>query len=152
MRTDKIMSNGIKQRTPEYVSWGEMKQRCYNKSNKDFKNYGGRGICVCDEWRNSYPTFLEDMGRRPSSKHSIDRIDNNDYYKPSNCRWATITEQNRNKGTSIVKSWILAEELGVTRKTATGYIGAVRRKDENVRMSEEKKAHIRDFMERMGCE
>ena len=152
MFTDKFYADGRKQQTPEYTAWRNMKARCYKKSNKDFKNYGGRGICVCDEWLNSYQTFLKDMGRRPSSEHSIDRIDNDGDYKPSNCRWATHTEQNRNKGTSIVKSWILAEEIGITRRNATNCIAAVRRKDNGntkwFRMSAEREAHIRDFMER----
>ena len=155
MYTDKFYANGKRQKTPELSAWENMKTRCYNEECKYYQNYGGRGISVCDEWRNSYQTFLKDMGRRPSSEHSIDRIDNDGDYKPSNCRWATHTEQNRNKGTSIVKSWILAEELGITRRNATNCIAAVRRKDEgknkNFSISAEREAYIRDFMERIGC-
>ena len=155
MRTDKIMSNGRKQQTPEYAAWINMKYRCYNERYKNYENYGGRGIRVCEEWLNSYPTFLKDMGRRPSSKYSINRIDQKVGYKPSNCRWATKTEQSRNRPDYNVKSWELAEELGVARQTANNYISAVRCKDNNnpewYKMSAEREAHVRDFMERMGC-
>ena len=82
---------------PEYKIWRAMKDRCYNPNNKSFKNYGGRGIMVCDRWLNSFENFLVDMGKRPSVKLSIDRIDNNGNYEPSNCRWATAKEQQDNK-------------------------------------------------------
>ncbi len=81
--------------TREYESWRHMKKRCFNRNNHKFKNYGGRGISVCERWRNSFNNFLEDMGTCPPA-HSIDRIDNNKDYMPGNCRWATGKEQNRN--------------------------------------------------------
>lgn len=75
-----------------------MKERCYNPHNRKFPIYGGRGITVCDRWLNSFEAFFEDMGRRPSPEHSIDRYPNNKGgYEPSNCRWATSTEQNNNR-------------------------------------------------------
>lgn len=84
-------------RTAEYFSWCAMKNRCYNKNYDHYKDYGGRGITVCDRWLNSYKNFLTDLGRRPPDKHSLDRIRVNDNYEPGNCRWATWTEQANNK-------------------------------------------------------
>lgn len=75
--------------------------RCYNKMDKNYKNYGGRGIVVCDRWRTSFQAFLSDMGERPAG-HSLDRKDNSVGYEPKNCRWATRTQQNRNKRTNCV--------------------------------------------------
>lgn len=84
--------------TPEYNSWNSMKDRCRNKDNQDFKNYGGRGITVCDRWLNSFENFFADMGPKPSPNHSIDRKDNDGNYYPGNCKWSTILEQANNTG------------------------------------------------------
>lgn len=86
--------------TPEYHVWQAMIQRCTNPSNPRFRNYGARGIVVCDSWRRSFAAFLSDMGRRPSARHSLDRIDNDRSYSPDNCRWATIGVQSRNRRTN----------------------------------------------------
>lgn len=83
-------------RSPEYKSWCGMKERCYNKNNKKYKDYGCRGIIVCNRWHN-FENFFEDMGKKPSKNHSIDRIDNDGNYEPNNCRWATSLQQARNK-------------------------------------------------------
>ncbi len=90
-------SGARKLRTPEYQTWEGMKQRCHNPRFPRFKDWGGRGIIVCDRWRDDFKAFLEDMGARPSSGHSIDRINNDGNYEPSNCRWATTSEQSANK-------------------------------------------------------
>ncbi len=112
-------------KTPEYRAWIAMKHRCYNHKTPRFNRYGARGIIVCDRWLNSFENFFVDMGVRPSENHSLDRIDNNGNYEPSNCRWATIKEQNDNKCDSIVlehngrrqnvSAW--SKELGINHRT-----------------------------------
>ena len=82
--------------TPEYRCWVEMIRRCYNPQRRGFHNYGGRGIIVCDRWRNSFESFFADMGPRPSTRHSLDRMNNDGQYSPDNCRWATSRQQCRN--------------------------------------------------------
>lgn len=86
----------------EYWAWAGMKTRCYNKNVVAYPHYGGRGVTVCNEWLNSFPTFLRDVGPRPSPQHSLDRWpDNNGAYWKGNVRWATIAEQNRNQRRNI---------------------------------------------------
>lgn len=86
-------------KTPIYIIWKSMKARCLSPRDKSYKDYGGRGITVCDEWKDSFETFYADMGECPEG-HSLDRIDVNGNYEPSNCRWATSIEQNRNRRNS----------------------------------------------------
>lgn len=106
---------------PTYVCWWSMRQRCEYQKHKSFADYGGRGIRVCDEWKD-FQNFLRDMGERPVGM-TLDRIDHNGNYEPGNCRWATTKQQNNNRRsnrlltafgkTQTVTQW--AEETGITR-------------------------------------
>jgi len=87
----------------EYKSYRKMLDRCFNPNDKDFKHYGGRGITVCDRWKNDFANFIADMGAKPTNKHSIDRKNNDGNYEPGNCKWSTMKEQNNNKRNNIKK-------------------------------------------------
>ena len=81
----------------EYRIWCKIKGRCLNTNNPAYKDYGGRGITMCEAWRVNFTDFFDYIGARPSKKHSIDRIDNERGYEPGNVRWATMTDQARNR-------------------------------------------------------
>jgi len=83
-------------KTPEYHAWDNIKGRCYNINDKRFSDYGGRGITVCEEWKNDFLAFYNCVGPRPSKKHSIDRIDNDGDYRQGNVKWSTAKEQQNN--------------------------------------------------------
>ena len=85
-------------KTPEYRAWAHIVERCTVPNTKGFENYGGRGITICDEWRHDFMAFYRHVGKHPSPKHSIDRIDNDGNYEPGNVRWATSqTQRNNNR-------------------------------------------------------
>jgi hypothetical protein len=88
-----------KRRTRTYRTWCGMIRRCEVPHDRNWRRYGGRGITICPEWRESFDRFVQDMGERPPGR-TIDRIDNDRGYEPSNCRWATPTEQQRNRSCS----------------------------------------------------
>ena len=114
-----------KSKSPEYEAWSGMIRRCYSLNREDYPRYGGRGITVCERWRESFENFYADMGPKPTPHHSIDRIDNDGTYAPDNCRWATVARQNRNRRdtrlisfngeTLCITDW--AARLGIARKT-----------------------------------
>ncbi len=87
--------NRVGKRTPTYNTWAGMRKRCNNPKDNKYPLYGGRGITICTRW-NKFEFFLEDMGIKPAGT-SIDRIDNNGNYEPSNCRWATSSQQRINQ-------------------------------------------------------
>ena len=99
---DRMTTHGLTE-TPEYITWTSMKTRCLNQNSIKYPDYGGRGITICDRWKDSFENFFEDMGKRPSPKHSLDRHpDKNGNYEPLNCRWATIPQQGRNKRNNVM--------------------------------------------------
>jgi hypothetical protein len=114
--------------TKEYAAWIAMKSRCCDPKHNAYKDYGGRGVTVCPRWLESYPDFLADVGRAPSSKHTLGRKDNSGNYEIGNVRWETRIQQNRNtrrnhlitieKRTLSVAEWAL--ESGVNRETIYG--------------------------------
>jgi hypothetical protein len=96
--------------SPEYHAWADMRQRCINPKVKAYKNYGARGISVCERWKKAdgFENFIADMGRRPSPTHSLDRINNDGNYEPDNCRWATRSEQRRNRRFELTRGAALS--------------------------------------------
>lgn len=109
---------GIDYKSSEYGIWSKMKRRCFDPNDPAFERYGGRGITVDPAWEADFLAFLRDMGPRPSSRHSIDRIDNDGPYGPTNCRWATAEEQQRNKSTSVPVRNSLGHEYGSLAEAA----------------------------------
>lgn len=111
--------------SPEYRAWSAIKSRCFNPKVKVYPHYGGRGITMCDRWKNSFENFIADVGARPSAKHSIERKDNDGNYEPGNVEWALFRKQQNNRRNTIkvtVEGVLLplsvaCEKLGVDRNT-----------------------------------
>lgn len=116
------LRTGAGKQSKEYQTWAGMRQRCNNPNDAKYPLYGGRGISICARW-SQYPNFLKDMGEAPAKEYSIDRIDTNGNYEPSNCRWATAKQQANNLRTTrfleaagirdTLAGW--CERLGVER-------------------------------------
>jgi hypothetical protein len=114
-------NTGVKMH-PSYQNWNAIRSRCFSKRSAGYKNYGAKGITMCDRWKNDFYAFASDMGPKPSRLHTVDRIDNAIGYQPGNCRWATRKEQQRNTRRNVMleyggirlcqKDW--AARLGVT--------------------------------------
>lgn len=129
LRNERLAESRVKHgksKTSEYNIWRGIKDRCLNPKSQQYDNYGGRGITICDEWRDSFIDFYKYVGSKPNQKDEIDRFpDNNGNYEPGNVRWATRKQQTRNTRvnhqltfngkTQCVGAW--AEELGVNRYT-----------------------------------
>jgi hypothetical protein len=126
LNAERIVRHGMA-RTQAYRAWLQMIQRCENPNTRNYNNYGGRGIAVCDEWHD-YSNFLRDMGAKPAG-YTLDRRDNDKGYNKENCRWATTSQQNNNKRqqrrltlngrTQTVAEWVLelAPQTGLTWRT-----------------------------------
>lgn len=121
--TMSIQVNKVKcTKTSEYHAWVMMRYRCRNPNHKQWMDYGGRGIKVCDAWQDSYESFIKDMGYKPTKDHSLDRIDNDGNYEPSNCRWATRVEQANNRRS-------LKTTTGIRKNNKSGINGIRYRED-----------------------
>lgn len=122
-RRDSVVTHG-RARTPEHRTWIRIHSRCTNPKATGYRNYGGRGIKVCERW-NSFEAFFVDMGPRPGPQHTIERKDNEKDYCPDNCCWATRKQQARNRRTNRLLTYhgetlpviAWAERLGMTKET-----------------------------------
>jgi hypothetical protein len=121
---DRVTKHGMS-RSPEYRVWATMRNRCNDPTATEYERYGGKGIAVCDRWDRSFQAFIDDMGRRPTPRHQIDRIDGDKGYEPGNCRWATPRENTNNQAVTkhvtvdgVTKPLsVIAEEYGIAYDT-----------------------------------
>lgn len=116
-RSVSTATHGQKRRSgagPEYKTWLGMKSRCYRPSDKDYPNWGGRGIRVCDRWKSDFEAFFSDMGPKPTPSHTIDRLRPNENYEPGNCRWATLVQQATENRRGLVPVVVNGMEFSTT--------------------------------------
>ena len=118
------VKHGHAGKSSEYTAWGNMKGRCLDTKNREYPNYGGRGIKICERWL-AFENFIADLGLKPTPEHSLDRIDVNGPYEPGNVKWSSRKEQNNNKrdtryvmfkGVETPIQYVVAE-LGMPRST-----------------------------------
>ena len=118
------LKHGHKRRdwqSSEYTSWRNMRQRCHSPNADGYDRYGGRGIRVCDRWRDSFKTFLSDMGKKPTPRHTIGRIDRDGNYDPGNSRWESAKQQGRNRGNNRTVVY-LGQEMTIAEACEKGGI------------------------------
>jgi len=131
---------GYDVKSPTYKIWAGIKTRCLNKNDDHYPKYGGAGVKICDRWKSSFINFLKDMGERPEGM-SIDRINNEGDYEPSNCRWATPKEQARNRSSNrklnykgkIITVSELSEITGVEKSVIIYRLNAGLTLDESIK-------------------
>jgi hypothetical protein len=136
-KPDKRKRVRTRKTSPLYYCWKAMRDRCSKETHRDYPRYGGRGITVDPSWVSSFQQFLADMGPKPTPQHSIDRINNDGNYEPSNCRWATPKEQSQNTCRTVnieangrvasISEW--ARILGKSPQTVRNWINKYGAKD-----------------------
>lgn len=124
LHKEAVSSHG-KSRVSAYSAWLGMLDRCENPDCKNYRDYGARGIKVCDRWHD-IASFLADMGDRPTSRHSLDRIDVNGNYEPGNCRWATVKEKHSTLLNRLRHGWDVEKALTTPARSYKRSVGGCR--------------------------
>ena len=149
MKPDIRYENGKQIKSVEYIAWVNMRRRCRDPKQNRAERYVGRGIMLHPAW-SDFGVFLADVGLKPSADMSLDRIDNNGNYEPGNVRWATPTEQNRNRSFKTPESHIFAKRVGIKPDNLRVLVWQVREKDRGgsrpFGMSPAREALVREYM------